>query len=53
MLYNGQPSAFAQNLKRDYGENILEELETKRREITKDFPYEEKILHYTNLLDNL
>lgn len=47
MLYNGQPSAYAERLKRDYGEDIIEKLELKRQEITKDFPYESKIAEYT------
>lgn len=49
MLYNGQPSAYAQRLRHDYGDSIIETLEAKRREITKLTPawYEEKIAHYT------
>lgn len=46
MLYNGQPSAYAEHLKRDYGDDIIRELESKRQQITKDFPYEEKIKYY-------
>lgn len=51
MLYNGQPSAYAIRLKNDYGEDIVEKLEKRRREITKLTPawYEEKIEHYKNL----
>lgn len=52
MLYNGQPSAYALHLVLDYGEDIVEILEKKRREITKLTPswYEERILEYTALL---
>lgn len=46
MLYNGQPSVFALNLIRDYGEGIIAELEKKRQALTKDFPYEKKIEEY-------
>jgi hypothetical protein len=47
MLYNGQPSRYAQRLKEDFGEEIINELEKLRQQITKDFPYEEKIKEYT------
>lgn len=55
MLYNGQPSAYAINLKKLYGPNIVEELEVKRREITKLTPawYEEKIAYYKAKLDEM
>lgn len=55
MLYNGQPSAYAINLKKLYGPNIVEELEAKRREITKLTPawYEEKIAYYKAILDEM
>lgn len=46
MLYNGQPSAFAVHLKKDYGDDIVERLEARRREITRYFPYELKIEEY-------
>lgn len=35
MLYNGQPSAYAQRLKNDYGEHIIDELERNRHEVFK------------------
>ena len=47
MLYNGQPSRYAQRLREDYGEAIIDTLEGKRQLITKDFPYEERIKFYT------
>jgi hypothetical protein len=46
MLYNGQPSAYAMNLKRDYGDDIINKLETERRKIIKNFPYSEMIAKY-------
>lgn len=51
MLYNGQPSAYAARLKKDYGADIIEKLERKRREITKLTPawYQKQIDHYTSL----
>jgi len=52
MLYNGQPSAFALHLKKDYGGKVVEKLEKKRQEITRYFPYELKIEEYkTKLLE--
>jgi len=55
MLYNGQPSAYAINLKKLYGPNIVEELEAKRQEITKLTPawYEEKIAYYKEKLKEM
>lgn len=50
MLYNGQPSRYAMNLKRDYGEDIIEELEGMRRSIVRDFPYTDKIIYYKTLV---
>ena len=47
-LYNGQPSAFAANLKKEYGEGIVEELEKNRMNPLKldhDW-YEENIKTY-------
>lgn len=53
MLYNGQPSAYAEHLKRDYGEEILTEIEQKRKEVTKNFPYEVKLEHYKQAVKDL
>ncbi len=53
MLYNGQPSRYAINLKRDYGEGIIEELERKRQEITRYFPYELKLEEYKQKVADL
>jgi hypothetical protein len=52
MLYNGQPSLYALNLVRDYGEGIIEELERERHKITKLQPdwYMQKIEEYTHKL---
>lgn len=51
MLYNGQPSAFAAKLEREYGKGTVEALEAKRRLITKDFPYEYWIEVYREKVD--
>jgi len=40
MLYNGQPSAYAARLEREYGKGTVEMLERRRKEIVKVFPYE-------------
>lgn len=52
MLYNGQPSLYAVNLKRKYGESIIEELESVRLKETKldSLWYVDKIEHYKSLL---
>lgn len=53
MLYNGQPSRYAQRLKQDYGENIVDELEAERLKTTKldVLWYIDKIEHYAKLLE--
>ena len=53
MLYNGQPSAFAVKLKAEYGESIVGDIEGRRKEITRYFPYELKIEEYKEKLKNL
>lgn len=53
MLYNGQPSAFAMRLRRDYGEDIVEKLEARRKEVVKYFPYELKLEEYKEKLKDL
>ena len=53
MLYNGQPSRYAQRLREDYGDDIVDVLERKRQQITKDFPLKEKIAHYTKEFERL
>lgn len=52
MLYNGQPSLYAVNLKRKYGDSIIEELEAVRLKETKldAIWYAEKIKYYQALL---
>lgn len=52
MLYNGQPSAFAEHLRKDFGENIVTDLEKERQKTTKldSLWYEKKINYYTRLL---
>ena len=51
MLYGGQPSKYAVELERKYGRGIVEELEGRRKEITKlDIAwYVEKIEYYKNI----
>lgn len=39
-LYNGQPSAYAARLEKEYGEGTVAILEGKRHQIVKNFPYE-------------
>lgn len=52
MLYNGQPSKYAVNLKKQYGENIIEELEAQRQVITKldEIWYRQQIAYYSDLV---
>lgn len=52
MLYNGQPSLYAVNLKRKYGDSIIEELESVRLKETKLDAnwYVDKIKYYQSLL---
>ncbi len=49
----GNLHAFAIVLEAEYGPGILQELARDKQKITKYFPYEEKIAHYTALLDNI
>lgn len=53
MLYNGQPSRYAINLQRDYGEGVVGQLEALRTKITKLTPdwYEEQIAYYKGLIE--
>lgn len=55
MLYNGQPSRYAQRLKEDYGEGIIDILESDRHKVCKydAIWYEEKINHYKQLIDDI
>ena len=39
MLFNGQPSQYAINLKKDYGEDIVEKLNSTRQLIVRDLDY--------------
>jgi hypothetical protein len=50
VLYNGQPSAYALHLTLDFGRDIVEELESQRKVLTKLTPewYLEKIEYYKN-----
>ncbi len=51
MLYNGQPDIYAINLKRDYGEGIVEELNAKRSRVEIGMDYEAIANHYKDLVD--
>ena len=55
MLYNGQPSRYAQHLIEDFGEEIINELEGNRLKPVKlDFNwYFEKIEHYKKEVEKL
>lgn len=46
MFYNGQPSAFSIRLRQIYGENHIEMLEKKRKEINRYFDYQKIIETY-------
>ena len=50
MFQRGKPDVFALNLLEEYGEEKLKELQQRRNEIIRYFPYEEKIEYYTNKL---
>ncbi len=53
MLYNGQPSRFAINLERDYGEGTVKHIDSLRHVVTKYFPYELKIEEYKEKIKGL
>lgn len=53
MLYNGQPSAYARRLEKEYGEGTVAMLEGKRQQITKNFPYEDWIEIYKEKLADI
>lgn len=53
VLFNGQPSAYAKRLAKDYGEGIIAELEGLRHVVVKDFPYEANIEFYKQKLADL
>lgn len=55
MLYNGQPSRYAQRLRQDYGDDIIDTLENKRRLITKldEIWYEKQINKYKEIVSKI
>lgn len=55
MLYNGQPSRYAERLEQDYGIGTVARLEAKRKEILKlsPFQYELLISDYKKLVELL
>jgi hypothetical protein len=50
MLYNGQPSRYAERLEEDYGQGTVARLEALRHKITKDFDYEGMMIIYKQKL---
>jgi len=50
MLYAGQPATYAVRLKLEYGDSIIEELEQKRWQTIKDFPFQKLIDEYKEKL---
>lgn len=55
VLYNGQPSAYAARLEKEYGVGTVEMLESKRKILTRLKPdfYEYWIAHYKQLITPL
>lgn len=53
MLFNGQPDIYAINLKRDFGNDIVEELNSLRSKIIVDMNYEEIAFIYKKKYENL
>lgn len=55
MLYGGQPSRYAQRLRQDFGDEIINELEKNRMTPIKldSIWYEDKILHYKQLVETM
>ncbi len=55
MLYNGQPSAYAARLEKEYGVGTVEMLEGKRTIVTKLTPewYEDMIIIFSEKLESL
>lgn len=49
----GRPVIFANNLEKELGKGTVARLYAKAQEITKDYPYEEKIVQYKALLASL
>lgn len=49
-LYNGQPSAYAARLEKEYGAGTVAMLEGKRSQVVPDFPYEHWIAVYQEKL---
>lgn len=49
---DGNSDEYALKLQEKYGEGILKELNKRKGQIVKNFPYEEKIEYYKQLLTN-
>lgn len=50
MFYGGQPDIYALNLKRDYGEGIVEELNKLRSKLEIGMDFEKIANHYKKLV---
>lgn len=53
MLYNGQPDIYAINLKRDYGNDIIEKLNALRSRIERYMDYEQISKDYKKKYEDL
>lgn len=49
----GNHPAYRKFILEKYGEKVLNDIEFNFRKPCKDFPFQEKIVHYTNLLSEL
>ena len=50
---DGNSDEYALKLQQKYGEDILQELNRRKHQIIKDFPFEQKIEEYKQLCDQL
>ena len=53
MYRNGMIPNFSANLEKELGEGITKELYKKAQEITKDYPYKEKVAYYKDKVEEL
>lgn len=53
MLYNGQPSAYAERLRKEFGDWVVSYLEKLRRQVVVNFPYQLVIDYYKQKLTSL
>lgn len=52
MLYNGQPSRYAQKLEEEFGIGTVASLEQRRLQIVKNFPFEDLIKKYKEFVED-